>query len=97
MMPAHRLQVTSYAMLSPEASGQATLSTLTKTRTVALHQDSITVSPADRKLTTRLYSIGRDQMNSGVYSPNRGSFLCSRKYCGHWQRCQEEFGGEVSA
>ncbi len=97
MMPAYRLQIATYAMLHPAASGLATLSTLTKTKTLALHQDTVEITPADRKLTTRLYSIARDQMAAGVYAPNRASFLCSRKYCGHWERCEAEFGGEVTA
>jgi putative RecB family exonuclease len=96
MLPAYRMQVATYAMLHPLASGQATLSTLTKTKTVDLHQETVEITPGDRKLTGRLYSIARDQMNAGVYAPNRGSFLCSRKYCSHWQQCEDEFGGRVS-
>ena len=83
-------------MLDPAANGAATLATLTKTKTVALHQDTIEISPADEKLTTRLYSIARDQMAAGIYSPNRGSMLCSRKYCAHWERCEDEYGGMVA-
>lgn len=96
MMPDYRFQVATYAMLHPEASGSATLATLTKTKTVDLHQDTIEVTPGDKKLTARLYSIARDQMEAGVYGPNRKSFLCSRRYCSHWARCEDEYGGKVS-
>jgi CRISPR/Cas system-associated exonuclease Cas4 (RecB family) len=40
--PAHRLQVATYAILHPEASGRATIATLTKTKTVSLCQDTST-------------------------------------------------------
>lgn len=96
MMPAYRLQVATYAMLHPLASGQAMVSTLTKTKTVDLHQDTIEIAPRDRKLTERLYSIARDQMHAGIYKPNRSSFLCSRRYCSAWQWCEDEFGGRVA-
>jgi CRISPR/Cas system-associated exonuclease Cas4 (RecB family) len=97
LMPAHRLQVATYAMLSPHASGEATLTTLTKTKTVALQSDTVTITPGDRQLTTRLYSITREQMGAGVYAPNRGSYLCSRKYCSFADRCEAEYGGQVGA
>jgi putative RecB family exonuclease len=97
MSVAHRLQVATYAMLHPEASGSATLSTLTKTKTVALHEETIDILPRDRRLTERMYSVTRDQMQAGIYAPNRSSFLCSRKFCSFWQRCEDEWGGEVAA
>ncbi len=56
----------------------------------------MTITPADKKLTARLYSIARDLMHAGVFAPNRSSFLCSRRHCGFWSRCEAEFGGEVS-
>jgi hypothetical protein len=91
----YRNQITTYSLLEPKASGVARLDTLTKTKTVALHQSTFEVSNADRKLTERLYSISREQMRSGVYLPNRDSYTCSRTYCSHWERCESEYGGEV--
>lgn len=91
----YRNQVTTYSMLEPKASGVARVDTLTKTKTVGLHEMTFAVSDADRKLTERLYSISREQMRSGVYLPNRDSFTCSRTYCSHWQICESQYGGEV--
>jgi hypothetical protein len=91
----YRNQITTYSMLEPKASGEARLTTLTKTKTVGLHETSFTVADSDRKLTERLYSISRDQMRSGLYLPNRDSYTCSRTYCSHWERCEAEYGGEV--
>lgn len=32
---------------------------------------------------------------SGDWLPNRQHQLCTRRYCDHWEACQNEFGGEV--
>lgn len=94
--PAHRLQLATYAMLAPQASGEAQLITLTKTKTAGMYSDTLQILPRDRKLAESMYSIARDQMRSGIYAPNRSAFLCSRRHCGFWSRCEAEFGGEVS-
>jgi hypothetical protein len=95
VMPGYRVQVATYAMITPGASGRARLDTVTKTKTVVLHEQTIDVSTADRKQATRLYSIAKSAMDAGIYLPNRGSHLCSQKYCGYWERCMDEYGGEV--
>jgi hypothetical protein len=33
---------------------------------------------------TKLYQIAQEGMRSGLYMPNRGSFVCSRRYCSFW-------------
>lgn len=96
MSVAHKLQVTTYVMLDPDASGEATISTLTKTRTVALQQDSVSILPPEVKLAERLYSIARDQMQTGLVIPNRASFLCG-KYCSFRGRCLDDYGGAMPA
>jgi RecB family exonuclease len=91
----HRRQVTTYAMLEPRASGTVRLDTLTKTKTVALHSQTMTVGADDRRHVEKLYSITLEQMRSGLVVPNRGSFLCSRKHCSYWEQCQADYGGVV--
>jgi RecB family exonuclease len=91
----YRNQVATYAMLEPASNGTARLETLTKTKTVTYKPQTITISDADRRHTTRLYQIAHEQMGSGVYVPNRGANLCSRKYCPFWERCADEYGGKV--
>ena len=93
--PDYRNQVTTYAMLEPRASGQVRLDTLTKTKTVQLHQQTIDIVDADRRMVERLYPLAQESMRAGIYTPSRGSFLCSRKYCAFWSRCCDEYGGEV--
>ena len=56
------------------------------------------------KRETRLITLARTKtpscmaagsMQSGLYLPNRGSNLCSRKHCAFWRECQAEYGGAV--
>ena len=91
----YRIQLGTYAMIAPRASGRARLQTLTKTKTVQLHTQTVDVTDADRRHASKLYQIAQEGMRSGLYMPNRGSLLCSRKYCSFWARCVEEYGGEV--
>jgi CRISPR/Cas system-associated exonuclease Cas4 (RecB family) len=92
---AHRLQITTYSMLAPKASGKARVDTLTKTKTVNLHSNTVEISPEDRRHTARLYSITLEQMRSGLVKPNRGSFFCSRRACSYADQCQADYGGVV--
>ena len=92
----YRLQVATYAMLESRSNGKARVSTLTKTKTVALHESTVQVGRADRLYAERIYSIAQDQMRTGLIVPNRRSHLCSRKYCSFADICCEEFGGEVA-
>jgi hypothetical protein len=85
----YRVQVATYAM---PASGRTRLQTLTKTKTVQLHSQTIDVTHADRTHATKLYQIAQEGMRSGLYVPNRSSFLCSRKYCSFWGRCGRSMG-----
>jgi hypothetical protein len=62
---------------------------------VQLYQQTIDVIDTDRGMAERLYPLAQEAMRSGLYVPNWGSMLCSRKYCGFWARCVEEYGGEV--
>jgi RecB family exonuclease len=91
----YRRQVTTYVMLTPNASGAGRLDTMTKTKTVALHQQSYDVLASDRAEVEKLYPLAQEAMRGGLYLPNRGSILCSRKYCSFATRCCEEYGGEV--
>lgn len=96
ILPSHRLQVTTYSMITPGASGSGRLDTLTKTKTVRHYAETFEVTPADRKLTERLYSITLDQMKTGLVAPNRASRICGRKYCSFADRCESDFGGVVA-
>ena len=89
------LQLTSYTMLTPGASGQCRLDALTKTKAVQLIQLDYTVGPDERRYAEMIYPAAQDGMKSGLYLPHRASTLCSRRYCGYWRECEREFGGRV--
>lgn len=41
----------------------------------------------------RLIQVSR---KTGDFLPNRKNVLCSKRWCGYWESCQREFGGEIS-
>jgi hypothetical protein len=91
----HMTQLATYGILHPEASGVVQIITLTKGKTLGLHQDTAELTESDKRLTTRLYSLASDQQQTGLYAPNRASTLCSKRYCGFWKKCIADFGGTV--
>ena len=88
-------QLATYAQLTPGASGTCRLDTLVKTKTVQLIQQTVDVGPEEIRHTDTVYPMVRDAIQQGIYLPNRGSFLCSRRNCAFWRACEREFGGEV--
>jgi RecB family exonuclease len=84
----YAFQVATYARLCPGASGKARIDTLVVTQ-------EYTVSPADLKMTVKLYPLVREAMREGIYLPNRSSNLCSFKQCSFAAECEGEFGGRV--
>ena len=94
----HRLQVATYRQLAPGASGVGKVDTLVKgSKTIGLHEQTFEVNEADIKSTAVLYPAVQEAMRSGLYMPNRGSYLCSRRNCSFWSRCEEEYGGQVAS
>ena len=49
----------------------------------------------ERFMTVNLYPRVREGIREGLYFPNRGSNMCSRKYCNFVDACCKEFGGCV--
>jgi len=91
----HGLQLTTYAMITPGASGLCRLDTVTKTKTVQVIQQTYDVGPEERRFAETLYPMVQDSIRDGVYPPHRSSPLCSRRHCGYWRECEREFGGRV--
>jgi hypothetical protein len=82
-------------MITPGAGGSCRLDTLTKTKTVELVQQSCEIGPEERRYAETLHPMVQEAMRDGIYTPRRGSHLCSRRYCGYWRECEREFGGRV--
>ncbi len=93
--PDYAFQLATYRRLFPRASGEARLDTLVKTKAVQLVSIDYTVGSQDLCATEQLYPLVQDGIRSGLYFPNRQSFLCSRRHCPFWQRCERDFGGTV--
>jgi hypothetical protein len=91
----HRLQLTTYAMVMPGASGSCRLDTVTKTKTVQVIQQTYDVGAEERRFAEALYPMVQDSIRDAVYLPHRGSPLCSRRHCGYWRECERGFGGRV--
>jgi len=91
----HSLQLTTYAMITPGASGLCRLDTVTKTKTVQVIQQSYQVGSEDRRFAEALYPMVQESIRDGIYPPHRSSPMCSRRYCGYWRECEHEFGGRV--
>lgn len=89
------LQLTTYSMITPGATGACRLDTVTKTQDVQLVQQSCTIDAEERRYAETIYPMVQDGMRDGIYTPRRGSPLCSRRYCGYWRECEREFGGRI--
>jgi hypothetical protein len=47
-------------------------------------------------LAERIYPLIAEGIAGGLYLPNRGSSMCSRRYCAFGDACEREFGGCVA-
>jgi hypothetical protein len=91
----HRLQLTSYVMITPAASGACRLDTVTKGKTVSLIQKSFVVAEHDRRYAETIYPMVQDSIRDEIFLPRRNGPLCSRRHCGFWRVCEREYGGLV--
>jgi RecB family exonuclease len=93
--PDYAFQLATYRQLDPAASGEARLTTLVRTKTPQHIVHDYTVTAEDQMMTQRIYPMVQDGIKEGIYLPNRGSNLCSRRNCNFWAACQKEYGGIV--
>lgn len=93
--PEYQLQLTTYSMITPGASGCCRLDTVTKTKTAQLVQQSCEIGAEERRYAETLYPMVQEAMRDGIYLPRRSSPVCSRRYCGYWRECEREFGGRI--
>ena len=91
----YAFQVATYRQLCVGANGKARVDTLVATKSPLVVTQEYTVSPADLKMTEKLYPLVREAMREGIYLPNRSSNLCSYKHCAFAAVCEAEFGGRV--
>jgi hypothetical protein len=94
--PDYAFQLATYRQITPGASGEARLDTLVKTKVPQLVPQAYTVGEQDIRATQVLYPLVQEGMRKGLYYPNRGSVLCSRRNCAFWRECEREYGGTVA-
>jgi len=95
----HKLQLTLYGMgyesknvFAPRELG---LDYMIKTKTPKVQRVRWTPNDSDIMLANSMVGFVKKGIEKGVFIPNRGSFLCSKRFCGYWKECQSEFGGTV--
>jgi hypothetical protein len=94
--PDYRFQISTYEAITPGASGEARLDTIVKLKSLVKHvPQNFTVGPEDRRHVEVMYPLVQEGMRSGIYTPNRNNYLCSKKYCNFWRQCISDFGGAV--
>jgi hypothetical protein len=91
----YAFQLATYRQICPGANGKVRLDTLVATKTPKVVTTEYEVTPADQLMTHNLYPRVREGIREGLYLPNRGCNLCSRKYCNFADACCREFGGCV--
>jgi hypothetical protein len=94
--PDHRFQVATYRkLLSGIVTGVARIDHLVKNKTPKIVRQEYTIQNCDLEECDKMYPLVQQAIRTGLFLPNRSSYMCSRKYCSFWRACQKEFGGEV--
>jgi hypothetical protein len=91
--PDYRLQLATYCVLTGHTQGR--LDCMVKAKTVHCHRLSTEIGAADQRYLETIYPVAQEAMRTGLYLPRRASWMCSRKNCPFWQRCEQDFGGTV--
>ena len=81
----------------PGVSDEARVDTMVGTKDPQLVQIEHTPGEAGRRLVEKVYPLVAEGIASGLYLPNRGSSVCSRRYCAFADACEREFGETVAA
>lgn len=95
IVPNHAFQLATYAQLAPEVSPQMRVDTLVNLKAPKLVQIEHEITLPDYHYLRSSYPLVQEQMRSGLYSPNRNSWLCKKASCPFWRACEAEFGGTV--
>ena len=93
--PGYAFQLATYQQLLPGSNGKTRLDTLVATKAPQLVTIEHTTTVEEQFMTVNLYPHVREGIREGLYFPNRGSSMCSRKYCNFVDACCKEFGGCV--
>jgi hypothetical protein len=53
------------------------------------------IEDSDKSYVLKLLTTIDNAVNKELFYPNRASMMCSRKSCGYWKKCEEDWGGQV--
>ena len=94
--PDHRFQVATYRkLLAGMVTGVARIDHLVKNKSPKIVRQEYTIQDCDLEECEKMYPLVQQAIRTGLFLPNRSSYMCSRRYCSFWRQCQREFGGEV--
>lgn len=96
--PNHAFQLTTYAQLVKDLdlNGKGRIDTLVRLKKApGLVQIEREVTLPDYHYLRSTYPLVQEQMRTGLYSPNRNSYLCNKGKCAYWRLCEAEYGGCV--
>lgn len=91
--PDYRLQLATYCRFTGARQGR--LDCMVKTKTVQTQRLTADITDADQRYLEAIYPTAYEAMRTGLYLPRRSSWMCSRRNCPFWRRCEEDFGGTV--
>ncbi|MHC4181225.1 MAG: PD-(D/E)XK nuclease family protein, partial [Planctomycetota bacterium] len=95
--PDHRLQLTTYTLLSNDSRGLARADYIVKTKRPKVVPFTTEIGAGDVQYAETVYPMVQDSIRDGIFYPRRSDrFPCTRRYCPFWRACEAEFGGEVS-
>lgn len=89
-----RRQLAIYATLAQ--SHTAKLCTITNTKTPQVVVKELDNVRDERAHLEQLLPVIQQQIGARLYTPNRGSMLCSKRNCAFARECEHEFGGHVA-
>lgn len=94
--PGYAFQLATYRRICPQASGEAEVVTMVRTKTPQTIRTAYTVTDEDTQACEVLYPRAQALMQQGgPFLPNRGSNLCSKRNCNFASACIAEYGGRV--
>ena len=95
----HRLQLTMYDIGYETNYGERPqelgLDYLIKNKTPKSQRTRWKPNNDDRSYTMNLFKSVAKGIDNETFLPNRGHFMCSKRFCAYWKECESNFGGKV--
>ena len=95
----HQHQLISYSLAHEHRWGrppkQVRIDYLIKTKEPKIMKGTMTVDDEDKRFWMNTVARVADGIQKEVFIPNRGSMMCSKRWCGYWRQCEANWGGKV--